>query len=47
MTQTSRGIFARHLCQAFPDMAVIEDTDLNNADYLTAFTRAVFTYIKQ
>lgn len=31
VTETGRGLFARHLCQTYPELPVIEETSLHNA----------------
>ncbi len=41
VTETSRGIFAKKLCETFKDLAVIEDTDLEHTETLNKFIRSV------
>jgi len=41
VTETSRGVFARHLCAYYPELIVIEDNDLDNTDQLNKFTQAI------
>jgi len=41
VTETGRGIFARHLCQHYPELIVIEDTDLDDTTQLNKFTQAI------
>jgi uncharacterized protein YbbK (DUF523 family) len=41
VTETGRGIFARKLCELYPDLAVIEDTELQDKKLLDRFIRAV------
>ena len=41
ISETSRGIFAKHLCEIYPDLAVIEDTDLEDSDHLNRFVRSI------
>jgi uncharacterized protein YbbK (DUF523 family) len=42
VTETSRGLFARSLCQAYPALAVIEDNELEDKERLERFIQAVF-----
>jgi len=42
ISETSRGIFAKSLYENYPDLAVIEDSDLENGDHLNKFTESVF-----
>jgi len=42
ITETSRGIFAKCLCEIYSDIAVIEDSELENGDRLNKFTESVF-----
>ncbi|HHO59776.1 MAG TPA: DUF523 domain-containing protein [Thiotrichales bacterium] len=37
VSETSRGLFARQLCDNYPELAVIEDTALDDPAQLTAF----------
>ncbi len=37
VTETSRGIFAKIMCTAYPDLAVIEDSELENKNLLHRF----------
>ena len=39
--ETSRGLFARRLCEMYPDLIVIEETDLYDDEYLDKFTRLI------
>ena len=41
VTQTGRGIFAQTLCTAYPDLAVIEDCELENKTQLNKFIQSV------
>ena len=41
VTETSRGIFAKNMCETYQDLAVIEDTDLNDTESLDKFIRYV------
>jgi uncharacterized protein YbbK (DUF523 family) len=41
VTETSRGVFARSLCANYPDLAVIEDTELENRDRLEWFIQHI------
>ena len=43
VTESSRGIFARHLCDTYPDLIVIEELYLKDPKRLRAFTRAILT----
>ena len=42
VTESSRGIFARSLCQLYPDLPVIEDTSLKIPAALNEFINSVF-----
>jgi len=44
VTETSRGLFARALCDHYPQLPVIEETELDNPDKYQDFLRAVFRY---
>ena len=46
ISKTSRGIFAKQLCETYPDLAVIEDTDLEDNNHLNRFIRSVSTNSK-
>ena len=41
LSETSRGLFARGVCQRYPDLPVIEDHELDSATALQAFIAAV------
>jgi len=41
MTETGRGLFAKHLCAAYPELIVIEDNNLNDKDQLKKFTQSI------
>ena len=41
VTETSRGVFARHLCKAYPNLPVIEETELETKNQRDSFIRAV------
>ena len=41
VTNNERGIFAKHLCQTYPHIAVIEDTELEVKNQLESFIQAV------
>jgi len=41
VTDTGRGVFAKKLCEMYPQLAVIEDTQLENKELLNEFIRAV------
>jgi len=40
-TETSRGVFARKLCETYPDLAVIEDCELENKKRLDGFIQSL------
>ncbi len=44
VTETGRGIFAKKLCEACPDLAVIEDTELDKKNQLEHFIQAVLKH---
>ena len=46
ISETSRGIFAKRLCEIYPGLAVIEDTDLEDSEHLNRFVRSVSTSSK-
>jgi uncharacterized protein YbbK (DUF523 family) len=46
VTETSRGIFARSLCAAYPDLAVIEDSELENSVLLDRFIQSILMKAK-
>ena len=46
ISKTSRGIFARRLCEIYPGLAVIEDTDLEDSERLNRFVQSVSTSSK-
>ena len=37
VTETGRGVFARRLCETYPELPVMEDTDLENTELLNEF----------
>ena len=41
VTQNSRGIFARKLCETYPCLAVIEDSELDNQNQQDIFIQSV------
>lgn len=41
VSATSRGVFARAVCQRYPDLPVIEDSELNSEATLQSFIAAV------
>lgn len=41
VNETSRGIFAKNLCETYQDLLIIEDTDLDDAESLNKFIRSV------
>ncbi len=41
VSETSRGMFARSLCETYPDLAVIEDSELENQRLLKTFIATV------
>ena len=43
VSETSRGIFAKNLCKTYPDLAVIEETELENSHSLDRFIESVLT----
>ncbi|MBE9560831.1 MAG: DUF523 domain-containing protein [Proteobacteria bacterium] len=47
VTETSRGIFARKLCDVYPDLAVIEDDDLADETHLDRFIETIDTNVKR
>jgi uncharacterized protein YbbK (DUF523 family) len=42
--ESSRGVFARAVCQHYPDLPVIEDSELDSESALQAFIDAVMAY---
>jgi uncharacterized protein YbbK (DUF523 family) len=40
-TETGRGIFAKELCKTYPNLPVIEDTELETENQLDSFIQAV------
>jgi len=40
-TETGRGIFAKRLCETYPDLAVIEDSELKNKKLLDKFIQSI------
>jgi len=47
VTETSRGVFARQLCKDYPNLPVIEDTELDNPKTYQHFLEAVRIFSKQ
>ena len=41
VTQTSRGIFAKKLCESYPELPVIEDSELENKNLLDKFIQSI------
>lgn len=41
VTKTARGIFAKQLCNTFPSLVIIEDSDLENSDHLDKFIQLI------
>jgi uncharacterized protein YbbK (DUF523 family) len=41
VTEAGRGIFAKHLCRSYPDLAVIEDDALDDKNMLEEFIKKV------
>jgi len=41
LSDNSRGVFARSMCEAYPDLPMIEDTDLDNAELYQQFISAI------
>ena len=41
VTETGRGIFAKELCKIYPNLPVIEDTELETENQLDSFIQAV------
>jgi uncharacterized protein YbbK (DUF523 family) len=44
VTETGRGIFAQKLCETWPDLIVIEDTELKDKNQLEHFIQAVLKH---
>ncbi|MFV9616647.1 MAG: DUF523 domain-containing protein [Gammaproteobacteria bacterium] len=44
ITETGRGIFAKYLCTTYPNLPVIEDTELETENLLDTFAQAVQKY---
>ncbi|VAW51699.1 hypothetical protein MNBD_GAMMA06-1915 [hydrothermal vent metagenome] len=44
VTETSRGIFAKRLCETYPKLLVIEDTELNKKTQLNRFIQTVLDH---
>lgn len=44
VTETGQGIFASYLCKAYPDLPVIEDTELEAKNQLGLFIQAVIKH---
>lgn len=45
VTENSRGIFAKNLCQAYPKLPVIEDTELETAHLINHFIQTILQKI--
>lgn len=43
VTETGRGIFAKHMCASYPDLIVIEDIELDDKNLLDHFIRSILT----
>jgi uncharacterized protein YbbK (DUF523 family) len=43
VTETGRGVFAKKLCETYPDLAVIEDCELDDQVLLDRFIHLTFT----
>lgn len=41
VSDNSRGIFAKNMCEAYPDLPVIEDSDLDDSELYQQFVAAV------
>jgi len=41
VSKTARGIFAKHLCEAYPGLPIIEDSELENKKLLDGFIQLV------
>jgi len=41
VTETSRGIFAKNLCESYPELPVIEDSELENKNLLERFIQLI------
>lgn len=41
VTETSRGVFARRLCETYPSLVVIEDSELENQNHLDRFIQSI------
>jgi uncharacterized protein YbbK (DUF523 family) len=46
VTETSRGVFARAITSAFPQLPVIEETELESAPRYERFVDEVFDYLR-
>jgi len=44
VTETSRGIFAKHLCETYTKLPVIEDTELSEENLLNHFIQTVLSH---
>jgi len=44
VTETSRGIFAKKLCHAYPELPIIEETGLEAKNHLDDFIQAVLKH---
>jgi len=43
VTESSRGIFAKNLCKTYPDLPVIEDSELKNKNQLDKFIELILS----
>lgn len=41
VTETGRGVFAKHWCKTYPDLAVIEDSELEVPERLDTFIQSI------
>jgi uncharacterized protein YbbK (DUF523 family) len=44
ITEASRGVFARAVCQRYPDLPVIEDSELDSTARIVSFIDAVYAH---
>lgn len=47
VTKSSRGVFAKKICETYPDLVVIEDNDLDNDNALEKFIQSISNKIKK
>ena len=47
VTENSQGVFARAITQRYPDMPVIEETDLESTNLCESFIEKVFAYTER